>query len=63
MGGSSRGGYSGRPSWPIRLTLSDAEINGCLRDLLRDYNDRDTQAISRHLQVLRDSLEIRETMT
>ena len=60
MGGSSRGGYSGRPSRPIRLTLSDAEINGCLRDLLRDYNDRDTQAISRHLQVLRDSLEIRD---
>ena len=60
MGGSSSGGYSGRPSRPIRLTLSDAEINGCLRDLLRDYNDRDTQAISRHLQVLRDSLEIRD---
>ena len=60
MGGSSDGGYSGRPSRPIRLTLSGAEINGCLRDLLRDYNDRDTQAISRHLQVLRDSLEIRD---
>ena len=60
MGGSSRGGYFGRPSQPNRLTLSDAEINGCLRDLLRDYNGRDTQAISRHLQVLRDSLEIRD---
>ena len=60
MGGSSGGGYSGRPRRPIRLTLTDAEINGCLRDLLREYNGRDTQAISRHLQVLRDSLEIRD---
>ena len=60
MGGSSGGGYSGRPRRPIRLTLTDAEINGCLRDLLREYNGRETQAISRHLQVLRDSLEIRD---
>ena len=60
MGGSSGGGNSGRPRRPIRLTLTDAEINGCLRDLLREYNGRDTQAISRHLQVLRDSLEIRD---
>ena len=60
MGGSSGGGYSRRPKRPIQLTLSDAEINGCLRDLLREYNGRDTQAISRHLQVLRDSLEIRD---
>ena len=60
MGGSSGGGYSGRPRRPIRLTLTDAEISGCLRDLLREYNGRDTQAISRHLQVLRDSLEVRD---
>lgn len=57
MGGSSGGGYYG---WrrPTPVTLSDAEINGCLRDLLRAYNDRNMQAISRHLQVLRDSLEL-----
>ena len=60
MGGSSRRGYSLRPSRPIRPTMSDAEINGSLQDLLRDYNGRDRQAISRHLQVLRDSLEIRD---
>ncbi len=58
MGGSSGGGYYGRPRRPIPVTLSNAEINGCLRNLLRAYNDRDTQAISRHLQVLRDSLEL-----
>lgn len=33
------------------------EINGCLRNLLRDYNDRDTEAISRHIKNLRDATE------
>ncbi len=64
MGGSS--GHSNYGSWrqPIQPTnqppLTDAEINGCLRDLLRIYNARDTQAVSRHVQVLRDSLELRD---
>ena len=58
MGGSSGGGYYGWSRRPTPVTLSDAEINGYLRSLLRSYNDRDTQAISRHLQVLRDSLEL-----
>lgn len=40
-----------------RPTLTNEQINGCLRDLLRDYNSRDTEAIHRHIQVLRDALE------
>ena len=58
MGGSSGGGSYGRPRRPIPVPLSNAEINECLRNLLRAYNDRDSQAVSRHLQVLRDSLEL-----
>ena len=42
--------------WP-RQPASDDQINGWLRDWLRDYNDRDTEAINRHIQVLRDALE------
>ena len=37
-------------------TNSD-EINGGLRNLLRGYNSRDTDAISRHIRTLRDALE------
>ena len=33
------------------------EINGCLRNLLRGYNDRDAEATNRHLKTLRDTLE------
>ena len=36
---------------------SDSEVNGYLRDLLKGYNDRDVEAIGRHLKTLRDSLE------
>lgn len=51
---SGRGGRSvPRP----RQTASDDQINGWLRDKLRDYNNRDTEAINRHIQVLRDALE------
>ena len=60
MSGSSGRGYYGPWRQPNQATLTDAEINGCLRDLLRVYNARDTQAVSRHVQVLRDSLEIRD---
>ena len=40
-----------------RPTLTNEQINGCLRDKLRDYNDRDTEAINRHIRGLRDALE------
>ena len=57
MGGSS-GGYGGRPRQPTRRPLTDDEFNGCLRDQLKDYNDRDVEAINRHLRGLRDALEL-----
>ena len=60
MSGSSRRNYYGPRRQPNLATLTDAEINGCLRDLLRVYNARNTQAVSRHVQVLRDSLELRD---
>ena len=52
MGGSG-GSFVARPRQPT----SDDQINGWLRDWLRDYNARDTEAINRHIQVLRDALE------
>ena len=52
MGGSG-GGFDRRRRQPA----SDDQINGWLRDWLRDYNDRDTEAINRHIQVLRVALE------
>ena len=52
MGGSGGGFFP-----PPRQTMTDEQINGYLRDLLRDYNSRDTEAINRHIQVLRDALE------
>ena len=60
MSGSSGHSYYGPRRQPNQPTLTDPKINGCLRDLLRVYNDRDTQAVSRHVQVLRDSLELRD---
>ena len=50
-------GSSGRSGWHNRQRLSDDEINGYLRNKLRDYNSRDTEAINRHIRVLRDALE------
>ena len=52
MSGSS-GRFVPRP----RPTLTNEQISGCLRDKLRDYNDRDTDAINRHIRGLRDALE------
>ena len=52
MGGSG-GRFVPRPRQPA----SNDQINGRLRYWLRDYNDRDTEAINRHIQVLRDALE------
>ena len=42
---------------PPRQTMTDEQINGYLRDKLRDYNDRDIEAINRHIRGLRDALE------
>ena len=52
MGGSGGGFFP-----PLRQTMTDEQINGYLRDKLRDYNDRDTEAINRHIRGLRDALE------
>lgn len=35
----------------------EAEANGFLQDLLKSYNDRDTDAIHRHLEVLRQAID------
>ena len=60
MSGSSGGRYFSRPSLRARADMSETEIQGYLRNLLKAHNERDTEAISRHLQVLRDSLELRD---
>ena len=52
MGGSGGGFFP-----PVRPRITDEQINGYLRDKLRDYNDRDTEAINRHIRGLRDALE------
>ena len=39
--------------------MDDNQINRFLRDVLRDYNDRDTEAINRHIKDIRDALEQR----
>ena len=51
------GGSGGRFVPQPRQPASDDQINGWLRNWLRDYNDRDTEGINRHIQVLRDALE------
>ena len=53
MGGSGGGRFVPQPRQPA----SDDQINGWLRNWLHDYNDRDTEGINRHIQVLRDALE------
>lgn len=58
MGGSSRRGYLDYSSLRTRAGMSEGEVQGYLRNLLRAYNERDTEAINRHLQVLRDSMEL-----
>ena len=52
MSGSSR-----RSPWRSRQPLNGEQIQGYLREKLRDYNDRDTEAINRHIGGLRDALE------
>ena len=51
------GGSGGRFVPQPRQPASDDQINGWLRNWLRDYNDRDTEGINRHTQVLGDALE------
>ena len=40
-----------------RPTLTDEQVNAYLRERLQDYNQRDTEAINRHIRGLRDALE------
>ena len=49
--------FSGRYSRRPRQLLADDEINGQLRDKLREYNERDVESINRHIRGLRDALE------
>ena len=42
-------------------TLTDEQVDAYLRDKLRDYNERDTEAINRHIRGLRDALEQSDT--
>ena len=58
MSGSSRGGHSGYRGRRYTSSLTDAEVNRWLAELLQAYNDRDIHAINRHLRVLRDALEL-----
>ena len=51
MGGSSRPTY-----WSPRRLLSDDQMNQYLRDKLRDYNNRDVDAINRHIRGLGSAL-------
>ena len=37
--------------------LTDEQVNSYLREKLKDYNERDTEAINRHIRGLRDALE------
>lgn len=52
MGGSGGSGY-----FPPRRPVPVIDINQHLRDKLRDYNDRDTEAIRSHIRGLRAALE------
>ena len=52
MGGSSGSGF-----YPRKRPGNPVDINAYLRDRLREYNDRDTEAIRRHINGLRDALE------
>ena len=52
MSGGSGGAYGLR----MQLPIGDDTVNGYLRERLREYNDRDTEAIQRHIRGLRDAL-------
>ena len=48
---------SGRLTQPPRQTMTNEQINGYLRNLLREYNRRDSRATDRHIRGLRAVLE------
>ena len=50
-------GRSGRSTQQPRQTMTNEQINGYLRNLLRQYNSRNTKAIDRHIRGLRSILE------
>ncbi len=52
------GGEHGRPRRLSQRDLTDDEINGRLRDQLKDYNDLDVEVTNRHLWGLRDAQEL-----
>ena len=41
---------SDRSTQRPRQTMTDEQINGYLRNLLRDYNSRNTKATDRHIR-------------
>ena len=49
----------GRSSQRPKQTMTREQINGYLRNRLREYNIRDTKAIDRHIRGLRSVLERR----
>ena len=49
-------GRSGRSTPRSRQTMTNEQINGYLRNLLRQYNRRNTKAIDRHIRGLRSIL-------
>lgn len=51
------GGGSGKTTRTQIPSMADDQINAYLRGLLRNYNDRDTEAINRHIKGIRDALE------
>ena len=58
MGASGR--YTNYRRQQSTQTIADSTINGHLREKLRDYNQRDAEAINRHIRTLRDALEQRD---
>lgn len=50
-------GGSGRPDYWRRSVQQTVDVNSYLRDKLREFNNRDTEAIRRHINGLRDALE------
>ena len=50
-------GSSGGFAWRRRQVLSGGQMNEHLRNRLREYNERDTEAINRHIRGLRNALE------
>ena len=58
MGASSR--YTNWSRQQSAQMMPDGQVNGYLREKLRYYNQRDAEAINRHIRTLRDALEQRD---